>query len=290
MKLGIFSHCTFDTIVIGNSSYEQIGGAACYGAYTAKNLKFDVILHTKFGDDFPSNEYLSSKKIIFEKALSEKPTTKFTIKISGSDRELYLTDKCDPLEYSDVPADGIIISPVFDEVSFSMFEKIKKDSKFIFLDPQGFLRRINSEKKIYLENTKVDLSNVNAIKVNSNELFNLSESNGIEGMKNLQKRGVESVILTNKREIMLLVKDKIYSIILPNLDLFDTTGLGDIFGSSFCCTMLKEKDFFWALSFAGGAVQAALESREIGLKKVPSKGAIETNAAYFYNQIKFKQV
>ncbi|TMR65561.1 hypothetical protein, partial [Streptococcus pseudopneumoniae] len=113
------------------------------------------------------------------------------------------------------------------------------------------MRRIDSEKKIYLENTKVDLSNVNTIKVNSNELFYLSASNGIEGMKNLQKRGVENVILTNKREIMLLVKDKIYSIALPNLDLFDTTGLGDIFGSSFCCTMLKEKDFFWALSFAG---------------------------------------
>jgi hypothetical protein len=54
--------------------------------------------------------------------------------------------------------------------------------------------------------------------------------------------------------------------------------------------MLKEKDFFWALCFAGGAAQAAIESKEIGLEKIPVKGAIETNASYFYNQIKFKQV
>jgi sugar/nucleoside kinase (ribokinase family) len=109
-------------------------------------------------------------------------------------------------------------------------------------------------------------------------------------MKNLQKRGVEHVIVTNKREITMLVKDKLYSITLPNLELYDTTGIGDIFCSTFCCTMLKEKDFFWALCFAGGAAQAAIESKEIGLEKIPAKGAIETNASYFYNQIKFKQV
>ena len=109
-------------------------------------------------------------------------------------------------------------------------------------------------------------------------------------MKNIQKRGVEHVIFTNKRDISVLVKDRIYSITIPNIELNDTTGVGDIFSAAFCCTMLKEKDFFWALCFAAGAAQAALESRKVGLEKVPKKGAVETNAAYFYNQIKFKQV
>jgi len=54
--------------------------------------------------------------------------------------------------------------------------------------------------------------------------------------------------------------------------------------------MLKEKDFFWALCFAGGAAQAAIESKKFGLDKIPAKGATETNAAYFYNLVKFKQV
>jgi len=55
-------------------------------------------------------------------------------------------------------------------------------------------------------------------------------------------------------------------------------------------TMLKEKDILWALSFGGGAAQAALESRQIGLEKIPSKGAIESNAYYFYNTVKFKEI
>ena len=110
------------------------------------------------------------------------------------------------------------------------------------------------------------------------------------GMKELQKKGIQNVILTNKQNISLLSNDKIYTIKLPNLELFDTTGVGDIFSATFCCTMIKENDILWALSFAGGAAQAALESKQIGLEKIPSKGAVETNAYYFYNTIKFRQI
>jgi len=109
-------------------------------------------------------------------------------------------------------------------------------------------------------------------------------------MEQLQKKGIENVILTNKQIISLLSKNKIYTIKLPNLELFDTTGIGDIFSATFCCTMIKENDILWALSFAGGAAQAALESQQIGLEKIPSKGAVESNAYYFYNTIKFRQI
>ena len=44
------------------------------------------------------------------------------------------------------------------------------------------------------------------------------------------------------------------------------------------------------VQFAEGAVGWKGFLKEIGLKKVPQKGAVETNAAYFYNQVKFKQV
>lgn len=290
MKVGIFSHCTIDTILIGNSSYEQVGGAACYCGRTARNLKFDVELYTKFGSDFTGVKDLSEHKIIFQNALSNKSTTRFTIKISGSDRILALKNKCDPIEYSGTTADGFVVSPVFDEISFEVFEKLKKSSNFVLLDPQGFLRRTDPQGNVFLEKTKINLSDIAAVKASSDEIFNLTGKTGIEAMKNLQDKGIDCVILTNKQEISVLVKDKIYSITLPNIDLFDTTGIGDIFSTTFCCTMLKEKDFFWALSFAGGAVQAALETKNIGLGKIPAKGAIETNAVYFYNQVKFKQV
>jgi hypothetical protein len=67
MKLALFSHCAIDTITINGITHEQIGGAACYGGLTARQLKFDVDLYTKFGKDFPM-QYLTQNKINFENA------------------------------------------------------------------------------------------------------------------------------------------------------------------------------------------------------------------------------
>ena len=290
MKLAVFSHCVIDTIQINDSSYQQIGGPACYCSMAAKNFKFDVDLFTRFGNDFPHKDYLTKNKIHFQNALSSLPTTRFKILINGSERTLYLEKKSDQIEHFDFNTDCTLISPVFDEISEKMFEQIKQNSNFVFLDPQGFLRRVDSNNKIFLEKTNLDLSNISAIKVSPNEIKNLVGSTDENALKSLQKSGIEYVLFTNKRDISMLVKDRLYSITLPTKELFDTTGVGDIFTATFCSIMLKENDFFWAFCFAGGAAQAALESKEIGLQKVPKKGATETNASYFYNTMKFKQI
>ncbi len=97
MRLAIFSHCAIDAVQIGNISNEQVGGPACYCSITAKNLKFDTTLYTKFGNDFPK-ELLTSKNIDFENSLSEQSTTRFKITINGSDRTLYLQNACESIE------------------------------------------------------------------------------------------------------------------------------------------------------------------------------------------------
>jgi len=289
MKLAVFSHCAIDTIIIDEHNYEQIGGPACYCGITARQFKFDVDLFTKFGPDFPK-QYLSENKINFANSESEKNTTKFSISVNGSDRTLKLENECEPIDYSSVDADGHIVSPIYNEISDNTYRKIKTDSNFLFVDPQGFLRQKDSQNNIVLKNTNLDLSNVNAIKVNPEEAQQIVNGTNDEMMLALQKKGVEYVLLTNKTDVSLLVKDKIYSITLPNTQIHDTTGVGDIFSSTFCCTMLKEKDFLWALCFAGGAAQAALDSKNIGLQKIPKKGAVQTNASYFYNLVKFRDL
>jgi len=289
MKLAIFSHCAVDTITIDNNNYEQIGGSACYCGITARQFNFDVDLFTKFGPEFPK-QYLIQNKINFINSESEKNTTKFAISINGSDRTLKLENECDPIDYSNVGADGHMVSPIYHEISDDIFKKIKNDSNFLFVDPQGFLRRKDSQNNITLDKTNLDLSNINAIKVNPEEAQQIVQGTPDEIMLALQKKGVEYVLLTNKTNVSLLVKDKIYSITLPNKQIHDTTGIGDIFCATFCCTMLKEKDFLWALCFAGGAAQAALDSKNVGLQKIPKKGTIETNASYFYNLVKFRDL
>ena len=290
MKLDVISHCTIDTIEINDSKYVVPGGPGCYCSLTARSLKFDVKLHTKFGSDFTLSDYLTEKKIDFENSLSNELTTQFILQIVNSERTLFLKNKCEVIDSIVLDTDSVIVSPLFDEISLDLFEKVTNDASFVLLDPQGFLRRIDSENKIYLEHTDLNLSNVSAIKVNSDELNALTNDSNLDGIKILQKKGIDNVILTDKQNISLLSGNKIYSIELPDIELNDTTGIGDIFSAAFCCTMLKEKDILWALSFAGGAAQAALESGKIGLEKIPSKGAIESNAYYFYNTVRFKEI
>ena len=290
MKLDVISHCTIDTIEINDSKYVVPGGPGCYCSLTARSLKFDVKLHTKFGSDFTLSDYLTEKKIDFQNSLSNEPTTQFILQIVNSERTLFLKNKCEVIDNIVLDTDSVIISPLFDEISLDLFEKVTNDASFVLLDPQGFLRRIDSENKIYLEHTDLNLSNVSAIKVNSDELNALTNASNLDGIKILQKKGIDNVILTDKQNISLLSGNKIYSIELPDIELNDTTGIGDIFSAAFCCTMLKEKDILWALSFAGGAAQAALESGKIGLEKIPLKGAIESNAYYFYNTVRFKEI
>ena len=290
MKLDVISHCTIDTIEINDSEYVVPGGPGCYCSLTARALKFDVKLHTKFGSDFTHANYFTEQKIVFENAFSTEPTTQFTLQLVNSERTLFLKNKCEIINNVILDTDSVIISPLFDEIPLELFEKIKNDVNFVLLDPQGFLRRVNSENKIYLERTDLNLTGVSAIKVNSDELKALTNADHLDGIKILQKKGIDNVILTDKQNISLLSENKIYSITLPDITLNDTTGIGDIFSAAFCCTMLKEKDILWALSFGGGAAQAALESGQIGLEKIPSKGAVESNAYYFYNTIKFKEI
>jgi len=289
MKLAIFGHCAVDTITLDNSNYEQIGGSACYCGITARQFKFDVDLFTKFGPDFPK-QYFTENEINLINSNSEKNTTKFGISITGADRTLKLEHECDPIDYSDVDADGHLVSPIYHEITNETLKKIKDNSNFLFVDPQGFLRQKDSQNNVFLENKNIDLSGVSAIKVNPEEAKCIVNGTADEMMLALQKKGVEHVLLTNKTEVSLLVKDKVYSISLPNKQIHDTTGIGDIFCSTFCCTMLKEKDFLWALCFAGGAAQAALDSKNIGLQKIPKKGTIQTNASYFYNLVKFRDL
>ena len=290
MKVGIFSHCTIDTIIYENEQYDAPGGPASYCSLTARKQKHDVNLYTKFGPNYPLEDFFKENKINTPTALSSQSTTRFKIELNGSDRKLFVENMCEEINFIENDNDGVIISPVYDEISLETYSQIKNSDNFSFLDPQGFLREKNSNNEISLKRTSLDLNNINAIKMNPDELRALTGLTGNDGIKQLQKLGIEYVIYTNKQEISLLVKDKLYTIYLPKINLTDTTGIGDIFCSTFVCTMLKEKDFLWALSFAGGAAQSALESKSFGLEKVPEKNALESNGSYFYNIVQFKQI
>ena len=302
MRASILSNLVVDEIVPRNNiSHQSLGGPAAYCGLTARKFGFDTTLFTHFGKDLDSEylEYLTKHGIILNSSKhSELPTTRFVLKNFEDDRELTLNSNCSAIdieEIKNVKSDCWIISPVFEEVSVELLRYLATTSEkgFVMLDPQGYTRTVDSARKISLrKKIDVPLNDLNGIKLDSHEISCLT--NGLWGKEGLRKvrskYGIDYIIYTQDQNIHLLQDERLYWLNLPKINSPDSTGLGDIITASFACTIVKEKDPIWALCFAAGALTSALQTREIGIEKIPSKSAIEENAAYYYNIMNYDTI
>ena len=301
MKAAILSNIVLDEIVSRDlKSSQSLGGPAAYCGVTARKFGFETTLFTHFGKDLDHQyiEYLRNQGVVFNNLQpSDLPTTRFVLKNFETDRELTLQSKCIPLDIEEirsVNANCWIISPVFDEVPLDILQYLvssRKEKQFVMLDPQGYTRIVDLEGRVSIRK-KIDIPihKVDGIKLDSQEISCFTNDlQGLEGMKKIHSiYGIQYVLYTEDQVIHLLEEGKHYWINVPKHETPDTTGLGDIITSSFACTMVKEKDSVWAFCFAAGALTAALQTKEIGIKKIPSKSAIEQNATYYYNTMNFK--
>ena len=300
MHLTIVSNIVKDKIILENQQVTySLGGPPCYCGLIAKQFGSKVRLITKFGIDFTKEDLHFFKNYGFEinnSSLSKSPTTKFTLKIYNSNRELYLLDKCDSILVSDleqITTDCWIISPVLDEVPYSVLEYLieHNDNDFLMLDPQGYTRMLGTNNKILLNETldPVFFKNIDAIKLDPKELYCFSGGDDILALKKLKlKNNINYAIFSENKRIHMLNEDKHYWLNIDKVVTSDTTGAGDILSSAFTCAFVKERDPLWAFSFGVGAVMASLRTKKNGIEKIPQKKYIEENASYNYNLIKYE--
>jgi sugar/nucleoside kinase (ribokinase family) len=302
LRIAIASHIVLDTIKSTDGRVtESVGGPACYCGITSRRFGFDVSLVTKVGNDCPEELFhmLQDNDIMLKDNMKvDAPTTKFQIDSQGDSRQLLLGDKCKPISVKDIEdmkVDCWLASPVIDELPQDVLAAIKQNrgkKNFVMLDPQGYLRLVDHKGYVTLKGSlELDLSGIDAIKVDRHEMAALTGGlQGLDGMEALQSKGIEFVIYTEHKAIHLLHKKMHYWLSMHDIDTVDSTGVGDILCASFSCAYVREKDPIWAISFGAGAVKAALETRQIGLAKIPSTSKIEQTASYFYNAIGFQSL
>jgi sugar/nucleoside kinase (ribokinase family) len=308
MKIAIVSHLVLDSIQDASGNvFKSLGGPASYCSLIARRFNFDVSLVTKVGADFPQQYkrlLLAEKITIGEAQLSYSlPTTKFQLILGRGERlnsrSLFLSARGAPLSTADlenINTDYWLVSPVLDEVPEPVLRAaISRCGKngFVMIDPQGYTRSVDAVGSIVsVDNVTLDLSGASAIKADQTELKTLTNGLiGVQAMQYLQSHvGIKFVISTEYSRIHLVCNGIHYWIDFEENDYPDSTGVGDILSSAFCCSYIREKDPLWAISFGAGAIRAALETRHIGLDKVPSRTLIEESASYFYNSINFQRL
>jgi sugar/nucleoside kinase (ribokinase family) len=302
LRIAIASHIVLDTIKSADGRVtESIGGPVSYCGITSRRFGFDVSLVTKVGKDVSKELYNMLQKndiMMGENMMVDGPSTRFQIDSRGHYRQLMLYDKCKPITVEDIQGmkvDCWLASPVIDELPQDVLAAIKQNrgkKNFVMLDPQGYLRVVDDEGYVTMkDNLELDVSGVNAIKVDSQEMAALTGGmQGLDGMGALQSNGIDFVIYTEHRAIHLLHKKMHYWLSMDDIDTVDSTGVGDILCAAFSCAYLKEKDPIWAICFGAGAVRAALETRQVGIAKVPAMSKIEQTASYFYNAIGFQDL
>jgi sugar/nucleoside kinase (ribokinase family) len=295
MSVAVVSHTPIDEIERKGTHVASVGGPTSYCGLTAKVCGFKIELMTKIGLDFP-DEF---KKVLAEKGLTissnciskNSPTTRFKLVLEDHERELFLLARCDDITANDIEsnADAYIVSPIINEVRADALTKISRQTGFIFLDPQGFVRKVGNYGKCYIDRTEmnVDRSKINAIKVDEAEAFALTGVRGIDALKTL---GIEAAILTSRNKTTMLHKEHIYEIATELIEAKDSTGIGDIFAGAYTCAYVESNDPKWALCFGVAAAVAALKTNATGIFKIPTRKEVETHAYALHERLRILSI
>ncbi len=280
----VVGHAAIDYLSMGDSSWQSMGGSAVYTGLTLAKLGFNAEIATKIGLDFPDEwvTFLERNGLQLKKGSRSltHPTTRFRITFDSSGRALTLLSRCSDLDLDQLESGGFdaaVVSPLAGEVSYEFLNAVSKMNAFLYVDPQGFLRRFDSAGRCMIareEPSKLNCADV--IKVDLEEGWALTSSREPLGiLRSLLKAEFGTVIVTEGSK-GVHVADEEGRHHLPfrhSVNVLDSTGVGDIFAGAFVAEYLKTRDKAASLCMAAGASRIALGKR--GLEKIPSKDEVE---------------
>ncbi|MFW9993244.1 MAG: PfkB family carbohydrate kinase [Candidatus Odinarchaeota archaeon] len=210
---------------------------------------------------------------------SSRVFTRFTIDYStksgnGEDRRLFLTSFSGPIDPSftdHLPEKAaVILSPVYQEITEDALERLAtREDLFIAIDPQGFLRYIGRNQRIYPkklpENFPFGLFSVIKFSIDDLKLVLLEDAELIaRKMKKFISNPEKIILLTlGEKGAVAMQSDRIIQVdAIPSL-VVDQTGAGDVFLSAFVNTYMEKQDLDSAIRIATAASSCLIERHGI---------------------------
>jgi sugar/nucleoside kinase (ribokinase family) len=291
VSVAVVSHTPVDQIESKTMSVISVGGPTSYCGLMAKEFDFRVKLITKIGLDFPNDfkELLDKKGLTISSRYisTNNPSTRFKLVLRDHERDLFLLARCDDITAEDVEldTDACVVSPIINEIRADALAKISHQTGFIFLDPQGFVRKFRNDGSCYIGRTEMNISRseIDVIKVSEEEAFALTGTNGVDALRRLK---IETAVLTSRNKTTMLHREKIYEVTTDVVETRDSTGVGDIFAGAYTCAFVKNNDARWALCFGIAAAVTALKTNTTGISKIPTRKDVEGYASTLHDSMK----
>ena len=276
MRIGVYGNLTLDELDRNGKLVVHPGGSALYSSLAAGYLGARVSVFSNIGRDYP-RRILS---LIHNRGIDvtgikafDGHTTRFRISYYGDSRKLVLVHSGQKLKPADglSSLDAIHLGPVFTEVGLDVLNYARRHSQFLSLDVQGLLRALDNDGFVRLVKRSIEpfLSKCNLVKATEEEARMVaSAATVVDTARRLLHKGAQYVLITRGRSGSLLVKKDGSAFHIPSVpesEVADLTGAGDIFIGSWLATFLSVGDALWA--GAVGAALASLSVRGIGASK-----------------------
>lgn len=304
----------FDIVAVGNPVYdivktpyvESLGrilsGCSVNAALIAKKLGMEkVAVVGCIGSDYKEHFIyeLKSRGICPIVIRISKETTGFKLKyldFSGN-RELEVLGVSDKISIRDIPREvfdtnAIIVGPVIGEVSVDVPYTFKKRGVKVFLDPQGFLRKIKKGIVEHYSNPEALEACSESHVVKPNELEAKLLSGLDEPLKAAiaihKKTGaITALTLAEKGSIVVDGKKAIIVPAYPTY-LVDPTGAGDVYLGSLAYCLCKGLSMEDAASYASAV--ASIKVENIAAHFNFDMSEVNRRTAWIKSRLKIKQL
>jgi len=275
----------FDLVTVGHFAIDFIhlprmvslkptlGGPPTYVSVAAAKLGAKVSVISKVGEDF-SNKYvkwLKNNKIDLSglKKVKGASTTQFVIKYQKDwKRKLQLKICAPPISASDLPdslqTKAVHVAPIANELSEELVTKLRKITKILSLDPQGFVRSFDRNGNVSLKGWRGQsvLKQVDIYKSSLNEIEAVTGTSSLQlATRRISDYGVKIVIVTRgMRGSTMLFDNTLYNIpAYTSKIVSDPTGAGDAFSGAFLAEYVREKDPLWCACVGSASASFVVE-------------------------------
>jgi sugar/nucleoside kinase (ribokinase family) len=294
MDIAVCGNLTIDELVQGGRIRISPGGSALFSSCAAAYLGTRVRIVGNVGQDYPRSNLRRLRTMRISLHFLRKnagPSTRFQIaRINGS-RRLRLIEPGDQVLAPRSPRrfQGVHMGPVFNEISNSLVNSLRKRCDFLSADLQGFIRIVSGGVvRTVPRNLNRLLSKCDMVQASVEEARTKTRLRDPKAMlSRFLKMRVQFSIVTMGGGGSWLGsrRDGSYFVpAFPDRSIRDSTGAGDIFAGSWLSTYLSTKDPVWAS--AVGSAFASLASHRTGLSKFRlSRRELFHRASWVYNHV-----